>query len=244
MIRKFLLAVFAVACLSATRSGVVQAAPIHVPILLYHHIADHQGRWYVSPQKLEAELRYLSGNGYHTLSMAAYLDAETHDVPLPEKSVVLTFDDGYRDNYDIAFPLLKKYGMTGTFFIVTGLVGYPAYMTWDQIAEMQRAGMEIGAHTVHHPFLTRLSTPAAFLEIFLSRLALAQHLHTPINVFAYPYNDHNPRIVMLARLAGFEGAVTVAQHKGDIAGDPFEIPRITVLSGEHLKVFEQVIAKG
>jgi peptidoglycan/xylan/chitin deacetylase (PgdA/CDA1 family) len=244
MIKKSLLAVFAVACLIATRFGVAQAGPIHVPILLYHHVAVHQGRWYVSPQKLEDELRYLSENGYHTISMAAYLDAAAHGAALPEKSVVLTFDDGYRDNYDTAFPLLKKYGMTGTFFIVTGLVGYPAYMTWDQIAEMHRAGMEIGAHTVHHPFLTHLSTPAAFLEIFLSRLALAQHLHTPINVFAYPYNDHNSRIVMLARLAGFEGAVTVARHKGDIAGDPFEIPRITVLSGERLKVFEYMIAKG
>jgi len=224
---------------------IVQAAPAspRVPILLYHHIASHRGRWYVSPQKFEDELRYLSENGYHTISLGAYLDAQESGATLPGKAVTLTFDDGNRDNYDVAFPLLKKYGMTGTFFIVTGYVGYPAYMTWDQIQEMQKAGMEIEAHTVHHPFLTRLSSAAAFLEMFMSRVELQQHLHVPITVVAYPYNDHNARIAMLARLAGFRGAVTVAPHRGDTANDDFEIPRITILSGEGMKIFAYVLVR-
>src|SRR5258706_14495245 len=123
------------------------------------------------------------------------MESREKGAPLPDKPIVLTFDDGYRDAYEIAFPLLKKYGLTGTFYVVPGFVGEPAYVTWGELKEMQQAGMEIGAHTMHHPFLTRLSSVNAFREIFMSRLLLASQLEVPITTFAYPYNDHNARIV-------------------------------------------------
>ncbi len=223
-----------------------QASMLHpqAPIMLYHHIDRSYGRWHVLPVHLEQQLMYLSSNGYKTVSMAAYLDAIESGKTLPEKSIVLTFDDGYEDSYLNAFPLLKRYSMTGTFFIITQRVGLPGYLTWAQIAEMQRAGMEIGAHTLHHPFLTHLPAWRAFIEIFGSRVDLWLHLGTFTNVLAYPYNDHNAEVVKLARLAGFRGALTVSPHKGDVNSDPFEIPRVTITSGEQMRTFALVLRRG
>ncbi len=214
----------------------------NIPIVVYHHIGVGKSRWYLSPANFEAQLAYLAENGYHTVTLAAYLDAESKGVPLPGKPVILTFDDGYRDAYEAAFPLLKKYGMIGTFFVVTGVVGDPAYLTWDQIETMHLAGMEFGAHTVHHPFLTRLSPLRAYWEIWKSRLDLEVHLNVRIDSFAYPYNDHNKAVIALVRLAGFRGACIVDAHRGDVISDPYQIPRITVLSGERLKTFALMVA--
>ncbi len=213
----------------------------NVPIIVYHHIGIGRGQWFFNPTKFEAQLEYLSENGYHTVTLAAYLDAEQKGAQLPEKSVILTFDDGYRDAYENAFPLLKKYGMIGTFFVITGMVGFPAYLTWDQITEMHRAGMEFAAHTVDHPFLTRLSPLRAFWEIWKSRFDLEWHLNVPVTTFAYPYNDHNKQVDALVRLAGFRGACIVDAHSSDTKNDLFQIPRITVLPAERLKTFALMI---
>jgi peptidoglycan/xylan/chitin deacetylase (PgdA/CDA1 family) len=214
---------------------------LHIPIMLYHHVSGQSGRWAISPQKLEEQLAYLAANGFHTVTMQAYLDAENRGTPLPDKPVVLTFDDGYRDAYENVFPLLKKYGMIGTFYVITGQVGNPGSLTWDQIVEMHRAGMEFGAHTVHHPFLTHLPPLNAFLEILQSRLDLEAHLGAPVTTFAYPYNDHNDRVAFLVRLAGFQGACIVSRYRGDAEGDLFKISRNTVLSGERLKTFALIV---
>src|SRR5262249_10543109 len=154
-----------------------------VPILLFHHIDQQLGKWHVSPRRFEQDLAYLSKAGYHTISLDTYMDALQKGAALPDKPIILTFDDGYRDNYDNAFPLLKKYGMTGTFYIVTGRVGNKNFVTWDDLTAMHNAGMEIGAHTVDHPFLTRLPPLTAFGEIWLSKLALEVHLGIPIHTF-------------------------------------------------------------
>lgn len=214
-----------------------------VPVLLYHHIDNVSGQWHVTPVKFEKELKWLSSNGYHTISLEAYLNERHSNREWSEKIIILTFDDGNLDNYTYAFPLLKQYGMTGTFFIASELIDRSGYMTWGQVLELQRANMEIGAHTLHHVFLTRLSNIRAFVEIFGSRISLMLHLRTPILVFAYPYNDHSSRIVELARLAGFQGAVIVSPHTGDQVNDPFQVPRITILSGERLRIFAAVIKR-
>jgi peptidoglycan/xylan/chitin deacetylase (PgdA/CDA1 family) len=213
----------------------------HVPIMVYHHVSGQSSQWAIGPQKLEEQLAYLAENGFHTITTEAYFDAQKRGTSLPDKPVILTFDDGYRDAYENAFPLLKKYGMIGTFYVITGQVGAPGSLTWDQIVEMHSAGMEIGAHTVHHPFLTRLPPLSAFLEILQSRLDLEAHLRAPVTTFAYPYNDHNDRVALLVRLAGFQGACIVSRHRGDVEGDLFKTSRITVLSGERLKTFALMV---
>ena len=214
---------------------------VGVPILVYHHVDTQHGYWYVPPQHFEAQLAYLHDNGYRTITIAHYLDTVQGGATPPDKQIILTFDDGYADNYAVVYPLLKKYGMIGTFFIVSGRVGTDGYMTWEQIVEMQQAGMEMGAHTVSHPFLTKLPYVKAYLEIWQSKVDLEQHLHTPISIFAYPYNDHNRVVTWLAQLVGFRAAVAVSPHGGDVGGDLFTMHRLTISSGEGMKTFAMAV---
>jgi peptidoglycan/xylan/chitin deacetylase (PgdA/CDA1 family) len=219
-----------------------QAHVYRTPVLVYHHVDNHAGRWYVPVKKFEEQLKWLSDNGYHTASMDDYITALQAGQQLPAKTIVLTFDDGYADAYTNVFPLLQEYGFTGTFFVVTGYVGTPNYLSWDEITEMQTAGMEIGAHTVHHPFLTKLSANKMIYEVQQSRIDLENHLAKGPTVFAYPYNDHNKAVIDVVRQSGFRGAVIVGPHRGDNLNDLFEIPRITILPGERLRIFELVAA--
>jgi peptidoglycan/xylan/chitin deacetylase (PgdA/CDA1 family) len=173
--------------------------------------------------------------------MKAYANFLENGVELPSKPIVLTFDDGDEDAYTTAYPLLMAHHLTGTFYIITGNVGKPGYVTWDQIKEMSDNGMEIGAHTITHPYLTHLHPVAAYWEILGSRLDLQYHLGIDITTFAYPDNDHNRVTSTLVRLAGFRTAVIVDFHTGDSVSDYFTIPRYTVASGESLDVFELVV---
>ncbi len=223
------------------RSAAAQGRP---PILLYHHVDHGRGEWHVTPAKFEQQLVYLSQNNYHTVSMVAYMDAINNSASLPSDPVVLTFDDSYSDHFDTIFPLLQKYGFTGTFFVITGRVGTPGYLTWDQIARMQAAGMEIGAHTVHHPFLSKLSPLHALVEIAGSRVDILTHLGKLPDFFAYPYNDRSALTENLARLVGFRAALAVSPHTKDVPGDPFTMPRSTITSGEGRRTFALILKRG
>jgi len=238
---RLLVVLLTIVVLSAAVKPAAARPAAGVPILVYHHVDTKHGYWYVPTQNFAAQVAYLHDNGYHTITMAQYLDIVQSGATPPDKQVVITFDDGYSDSFAVVFPLLKQYGMIGTFFIITGRVGTDGYMTWGQIAEMQRAGMEIGAHTVNHPFLTKLPYIQAYLEMRQSKLDLEQRLHTPISIFAYPYNDHNRMVTWLARMAGFRAALAVSPHKGDLRGDYFTIHRLTVSSGEGIKTFEMAV---
>jgi peptidoglycan/xylan/chitin deacetylase (PgdA/CDA1 family) len=191
----------------------------------------------------EKQLTYLAANGYQSLTITAYLDA-ANKKSFPAKSLVFTFDDGYLDNYLNAFPLLKRYGFKGTFYVVSGKIGTDGYMTWAQLREMQAAGMEIGAHTMTHPFLTKLNPAAAWLEIYLSGMRISQELGSFPATFAYPYNDRNPRVEQLPRMIGFQAALAVSPHKGDVAGNLYTIPRITILRGETVRTLAMVVGRG
>jgi peptidoglycan/xylan/chitin deacetylase (PgdA/CDA1 family) len=212
-----------------------------VPILVYHHIGSHRGIYYVSNTRFDQELSYLIESDYHAISMANYADFLEKGTALPDKPVILTFDDGYADAYTTVYPLLKAYHLTGTFYIITGKVGQPGYLTWDQIKEMAANGMEIGAHTITHPYLTKLHLLSAFWQIWGSRLDLERHLGKPVTTFAYPYNDHNRVTNLLARLAGYSTACIVDFHTGDSERDYFTMPRYSVTSGESINVFRLVV---
>ncbi|HLY26392.1 MAG TPA: polysaccharide deacetylase family protein [Aggregatilineales bacterium] len=219
--------------------------PFSIPVLVYHHIAPQVPQfgvqWYVPPEKFDQELAFLHDGGYHTISVDSYVQAlQDPGIDLPSRAIVLTFDDGYDDAYTRAYPLLKQYGLTGTFYIITGQVGQPGYLTWDQIREMQANGMEIGAHTISHPFLTQKDIFQAFSEIWVSRVVLAEQLGTPVTTFAYPYNDHNRFVTLLPLLAGFTSACIVDYHSGDVSNDFFAIPRFSILSGESPSTFAAV----
>jgi peptidoglycan/xylan/chitin deacetylase (PgdA/CDA1 family) len=208
---------------------------------MYHYVSAPPGNsdryrhdLSVGPDLFRAQLVTLREQGYTSITLSQLLYALQQGAPLPEKPVVLTFDDGYRDNYDYAFPIMKEEGFVGTFFVVTQLVEQrnADYMTWEQVVEMKEAGMEIGSHTRTHHLLPGASIERIWRELTESRAILQQRLGQEINSFAYPYGRFDDGVAHLTSLSGYNVAVTTKQGVTHTTGNVMSLRRIRVRGGE------------
>lgn len=198
-----------------------------VPILMYHHVAEQRPEWdrirrnlSVSPATLRRHLEYLRLNGYQAVTVADLVRHLAVGVPLPERPVILTFDDGYRDNYELAFPLLQEFGFVASFYPVTAPIdqGSPEFMTWAQVREMHEAGMEFGSHSYTHPDLRRQGEDYLIWQVLGSREAIEERIGEPVRVFAYPSGAYDGQVVETVQALGFWAALTADQgcrHRSD-----------------------------
>lgn len=180
--------------------------PAGVPILAYHMVSDEPEIYSVDSRDFETQMSYLAAQGYTAISLAELFDATGGKARLPAKPVVITFDDGYEDNYSQALPIMEKYGMKATVFVIAGSVGQPGYLSWQQIQEMHNRHTEIGSHTMTHMALNELSPAERRQEIVDSKILLEQHLGTPVEFLAYPYGQFDTAIQEILREAGYRGA--------------------------------------
>lgn len=150
---------------------------IAIPVLNYHKVDEQKIALSISSQEFEEQIKYLAKEGYHTITPSEMMNALEYGTPLPEKPIMITFDDGYLDNYTNAYPILKKYGFTATIFLVTGFIGNdPRFMNWEEIKEMRANGFVFGSHTVNHKSLTELSYVELKNELLLSAEEIEQQL--------------------------------------------------------------------
>ena len=162
--------------------------------LMYHHIGtltdpnDEQFPFTITPQLFEKQLLFLKQNGYHLAAEHDIVHARQTGHTHIEKPVLLTFDDGYADNYTQLFPLLKKYQAPALIFLVTDRIGTPGYLTWEQVRQMQASGLvAFGSHTCSHRRLRSLSDEEIVKEITQSKQILEEKLGRPVYSFCYPY---------------------------------------------------------
>jgi peptidoglycan/xylan/chitin deacetylase (PgdA/CDA1 family) len=204
-----------------------------VPILNYHKIDTLHHALSISPQDFEEQMDYLSRNGFTTITpdeLMAYLN---HGKALPEKPVLITFDDGYLDNYTNAYPILKKYGFTATIFLITNLVGHDErYLTWEQVREMQRDGFVFGSHTVSHKALTALSREQALEELLSSRQEIERQLGSKVRYFAYPTGAYNSQVEEMVKQAGYKAAFTIRFGQAGAESNPYALERIPIFRGQ------------
>lgn len=185
-----------------------------IPILMYHYIRqpplhDRVGdELSVAPDVFERQMRYLSQNGYDTLTMREVDLILAGRMAMPPKPVALTFDDGYADFYTTAAPILRNLEINATNYVPTGLVGRDGYMSWSDIQELDAQGFEMGAHTEMHVDLSKMTPDRVRVEVYGSKLDLEQHLGHPVLDFAYPYGGFNHTAVEMVREAGFWSATT------------------------------------
>ena len=219
-----------------------------MPILMYHRVADDGpaslARWRVSPPDFERQIAWLATEGYKSVRLDQWLDTERRDPAALRRRVVLTFDDAYADFVSTAFPVLQRHRFGSTMFVPTGYMGgfadwdrdfgTPApLMTWDDLGRLAKAGVEIGAHTITHPRLTRLKDEAVAHEIRESRVELERRLGLTVPTFAYPYGDYNDSVEKAVEAAGLSVAVTV---DGESHG-PLALGRIGIYGDEPFEVF-------
>jgi peptidoglycan/xylan/chitin deacetylase (PgdA/CDA1 family) len=226
------------------------ASPLQIPILMYHQIAqppETTSHLAVSPAAFAAQLAYLHGEGFKTITAAelsSALAGETEE--LPPRPVVLTFDDGYEDFHSRALPLLERYGFTATVYVTTDWVEAarplaPGRMlNWRQIAEAAHLGIEIGAHSRQHPQLDQLPGKLLREEIYASKAQLEDKLGSAVTGLAYPFGYSNARVRQVARNAGHRYGCAVGNMVSQPTSDMFALPRLTVRSSMPMAAFHQV----
>lgn len=216
-----------------------------VPILLYHFVGretlERNGRsisrFNVTAADFEAQLALLQALGYHSVTVGEVAAALAGEASLPERPVVLTFDDGWREQYDVAFPLLQKYGMRATFFVLTSHVGSPRHMTWEELAELRDAGMEIASHGRKHLNLADADDTDAWREIARSKEALEEKLGVQVVSFAYPYGAYRRGLSGMLERAGYKAAVGMGATPVQRVKAQYFLRRIEVRGQDTLRVF-------
>lgn len=219
------------------------AANIKVPILMYHYIAGNpnpkdraRDSLSVPPDKFEAQMQYLSENGYTPITLDTLYGIYNGQTSAPAKPVILTFDDGYIDFYTNAFPILQRFNFHAVSFIPTGLIGGSYYMNWDQIKEIQKSGLvTFEGHSVSHVNLAGLSYATALKQLIDSKNVLQSQTNYPVNFIAYPYGVSNKTVWAAAQKAGYVGGL--GTWYGKASGPSINMPRIKVSGFWSLKEF-------
>ncbi len=225
------------------------ASPYRVPVLMYHEIADAtatSSSLAVAPDVFADQLAYLHDAGFNTLTageLAAFLADGVG--ALPERPVVLTFDDGYGDFYTDALPVLKQHGFTGTLFQTTGWVGKEGeakrMLNWRELAESHDTGIEIGAHTVRHPQLDQLPEKELRDELYISKSVLEDKLGFAVPGLAYPFGYSNRKVREVARELGYTYAYSVDNTLTTDAAEKFTLPRLTVQRTTAMDQFRRMV---
>lgn len=181
---------------------------VTAPILLYHHVADNSpgNRYYITPQVFEQQMRNLAEWGYTSITISVLVEALVHGADLPARPVVITFDDGNLDVYQNAFPIMKKYGFVGTFYIVADRLEAKDFVNQQQLTELVQAGWEIGSHTMSHVDLTK-AHDNLHREMRESRAALEQALGVKVTTIAYPFGAIDSAVADAAQEYGYLAGV-------------------------------------
>lgn len=166
--------------------------------------ATSEAFYRITAGELESLLSQLRKLGYRTASSKAFRAWQQGSGTLPDRTVVLTFDDGYASHLETVASLLIRYRFCGAFFITPSKVGRPGYLTWDQVRKLVFLGMEIGSHGMSHRPLTRLSRPSLEAELVDSKRLLEQQLGIPVRAFAAPGGFWNGRVAEAAKRAGYD----------------------------------------
>ena len=198
-----------------------------VPILYYHSVMLESGNELrMPPEQFEAQMAYLKDKGYQSVSLEQLYQALYKGGTLPEKPVVITFDDGYVDNYTTAYPILKKHGFTGTVFMVTSYINGKGFMAWPQLKELVANGWEIEGHTAKHPYLTKIDPATILSELRAPKELLEKELGQPVNFLAYPFGALNDNVVKTVKDAGYRMAVTTERGWADDKTDAWHVQRV------------------
>ncbi len=176
-----------------------------LPIFMYHQFDSPKAPLSVSARDFEEQLAPLKALNYTTLTFGELSKVLSGTQTLPPRAVVLTFDDGWKSQYQVAYPLLLRYGMRGTFFVLAHRTRGSGEMSLEALQELSTHGMEIGSHTLTHPmFDEKISAGRAWSEIHGSREILQEQLGVPVLSFAYPYSSRGAGAQQLVARAGYE----------------------------------------
>ena len=220
-----------------------------VPILAYHQVnnIDKDAKT-LTVEQFDAQMKYLSEGGFNVITPDELLDAWEGKVELPENPVVITFDDAHVDIYKNVFPILQKYKLRATFFLVTDFVNlYPNYITWDQAREMQASGLaDIESHTLNHKLMTEIySRDKLWDQLYGSKQAIEWYLKKPVNFIAYPDGKYTVESEDLSKEVGYRAGFVMNYGLAHKEPQHYVLDRIPIMgANSHTLLRFQLRLKG
>jgi peptidoglycan/xylan/chitin deacetylase (PgdA/CDA1 family)/SAM-dependent methyltransferase len=230
-----------------------------IPILCYHRIAENGPEaltpYRIHPRAFEQQVRWLRRHGYYSVSIAHWADAMQQNAPLPGRPVLFTFDDGYRDFVEVAWPVLDRHGFSALVFIVAEKVGTCAdwdvtfgepapLMSWEELRELARNGVDFGSHSMSHRRLDSLPIKEVWDECGRSRSVLEAKLERKISAFSYPWGAHNENVRHSVAECGYTIGLTTRPGFSLLTDDPLALPRIQIFGDCSLRKFASQLEAG
>ena len=219
-----------------------------IPILVYHQVSELSERtkiirstnpaYSLSIQQFSVQMQHLSENGYRTLCLNELIDYTPNR---HQKGVVITFDDGWANNYANVFPILNKMSMTGTIFVITGFVGKDKYMAWNQLREMSKEGISIQSHTVSHRPLPLLNVSEIMQELYQSKKSIEAHLGLAVDFLSVPHGMISQEVIDVARNVGYRAICTMEPGFSHTYTMPAIFKRINISDQCNLGTFEKIV---
>lgn len=221
-----------------------------VPVLCYHNFSlTDTNKMTVTRDKFEAQMRFLKEKGYTVIPLSLFFDFVEYRAPIPRKSVVITIDDGWRSTWDIAFPILKKYGYPATLFVCTDMIRNTkgSTLNWEQVKQLKDGGMDIQFHTETHCNLIEGEGEVPVAEQFAKlqrELSYSKEferygLKKDIRFLAYPYGDTGSLVIAVLEKMDYAGAFTVKRGSNPFFTNPYRIGRSAIYGEYDLKKFEK-----
>jgi len=202
-----------------------------VPILTYHSFDYGHGLLSVSPENFERQMKLIKQHGYHVISFDEAVEEMKAKRKFAHNTVVITIDDGYQNNYTVAYPILKKYGFPATIFLATNFMDTKqGFLTWDQVREMSHNGISFGGHTKNHSYLPAIGDKNVLWdEIAGSKEMIEKQIARPVYYFCYPNGGFTEQAKITVQRAGYKGACTTTRGFDLLnRNDFYEINRISV----------------
>ena len=225
-------------------------------ILMYHSISipdrNETPRFICKPELFKRHIKFLVKEKYHFVSMKDIYAFYYNGVNLPDKSIVLTFDDGFEDNYINAYPILKKYNIPATIFLVSHLVNQSSkwlsnkkkLLTWKQIKEMEKNKIDFGGHTRFHSKLTDLHLEDVFYDLKECKFKIESSIVNSVQSFAYPYGCYNLNIVNKVKFAGYSMACSTRAGFNNKKTDVFNLRRLDISGYDSVSMLKRKIKFG
>ncbi len=208
------------------------AAPLRVPVLIYHEVlpgadpaaADYQ----MTPALMESHLCTMKARGWQSITAHQLAELLAAGTPPPQRTFVITLDDGTLDHLVEAYPIIRRNGFVATFFVISERVGSSGYLSWDQVRALRDGGMEIGSHSANHPRMSDIPPAQSVQEVATAQRTLGLQLGNQPVTFAYPGGAYNDAAVEAVRVAGVMAAFTTAEGRAASWAERLTIPRINV----------------
>ncbi|HDZ76607.1 MAG TPA: polysaccharide deacetylase family protein [Candidatus Omnitrophica bacterium] len=210
-----------------------------VPILMYHRFGYGENNLFVTPENFKRQMVYIKGNGYDVISLDELVDGIRNNRRFKHKTVVITIDDGYRDNYSYAYPILKKYNFPATIFIATNFIGNNKdFMSLDKIKAMSKNGISFGGHTKSHAYLPSVGEKTVlWSEIKGCKEFIEEKIGVDADYFCYPTGGFNEEVKATVRKAEYKGACATNRGFVELNKDVYELKRVKITNSDTNKPF-------